>query len=259
MSTSLPLPTIFIFSEMKRTRVDEDFNPVYPYDTTSTPAIPFISPPFVNSDGFQESPPGILSLRLNKPLSFTNHAVSLNVGSGLTINSTGFLEATQQISAANPLLLQNNTLSLISSAPLYVNGSALALRLNSPFVVHNNGLAINLAEPLYVTNNSLNLRLASPFYVNNNSLNLRLPNPSGLSIDGSGLKVKAGYGLRLHANNDLYVYTDFPLDKYDNGAKQGQLYLRTGKGLQLSNNDLTVKLGAGLKFDNNGAITLAST
>ena len=244
---------------MKRTRVDEDFNPVYPYDSTSTPAIPFISPPFVNSDGFQESPPGILSLRLSRPLSITNHALSLNIGTGLTINSTGFLEAAQQISTTAPLSLQNNVLSLTCTAPLAVQDAALILRLNWPFSVNNSALTLNLASPLYLNSSSLGLRIDNPFYVNNNSLSLRLPNPSGLTFDGAGLKVKAGYGLRLHNNNDLYVDSLFPLDKYDNGPNQGKLYLRTGRGLQLTDNNLTVKLGAGLTFDSNGAITLAST
>ncbi|ALE30447.1 fiber-1 [Simian adenovirus 19] len=69
---------------MKRTKIDEDFNPVYPYDAESSPSVPFVTPPFVASNGFTESPAGVLALRYNQPLYMNNGALSLKTGGGFT-------------------------------------------------------------------------------------------------------------------------------------------------------------------------------
>ncbi|WGH00138.1 fiber-1 [Human mastadenovirus G] len=268
---------------MKRTRVDEDFNPVYPYDTTSTPAVPFISPPFVNSDGFQENPPGILSLRIARPLYFnTERNLALSIGRGLALTSTGELESTQHIQSSPPLALNNNTLSLRYATPLSLSNDQLSLSYSSPLSVVNNSLTFNFTSPLRVAddhltfnyttplkvtnnslalgyssplrllNNNLTFTIANPFTISNSSLSLKMNYPSALRLNSNGdLQVIAGWGLGIAANNDLYVKREAPLAVHESGNNAGTLYLRLGPGLRTVSENLTINPGQGLQISNN--------
>lgn len=174
---------------MKRTRVDEDFNPVYPYDTTSTPAVPFISPPFVNSDGLQENPPGILSLRIDRPLYFnTQRQLALSLGNGLAITAGGELES---------------TLSVRPNPPLVINGNSLSLRYSDPLRVVNDSLTFNFTSPLRFESGSLTFHYASPLKLMNDSLALDVEPSKGLSTDGNKLAVKLSSDLKFDNNGAI--------------------------------------------------------
>lgn len=268
---------------MKRSRIDEDFNPVYPYDTTSTPSVPFVTPPFVSSDGLEEKPPGVLNLRIARPLYFNaDKRIALLTGSGLSVNSNGNLEVTQIIQSNPPLDLSNNTLSLNLSSPLEIRDNTLALAYSeplrlvdnrltfnftsplhqadgnltfnytTPLTVMNNSLALNYAAPLRLLNNQLTFTVANPFAISNSNLSLKLQPPSALRLNNNGsLQVIAGWGLGIAGNNDLYVRKEAPLDIYERGPKEGTLYLRVGPGLRTNNNNLTLNTGQGLQINNN--------
>nr|WUR08046.1 short fiber 1 [Rhesus adenovirus 71]WUR08070.1 short fiber 1 [Rhesus adenovirus 72]WUR08094.1 short fiber 1 [Rhesus adenovirus 73] len=270
--------------QMKRARIAENFNPVYPYDTTSTPAVPFVSPPFVNSYGFQESPPGVLSLQIAKPLFFnTGKQIALSIGRGLSINSNGELQTVPTIQSQPPLNLTGNTLSLGYSFPLTVTNNNLSLSYSAPLRlvdnsltfnftsplrltdgsltfsyttplnVVNNSLALNYSLPLRLTNNNLTLGYADPFQVTGSNLSLKIASPSALRVRNGNLQVAAGYGLAIAGNNDLYVRRETPLDVYASGSKEGILYLRLGNnsGLRVINNDLNLNTGQGLQIAGN--------
>lgn len=187
---------------MKRTRVDEDFNPVYPYDSTSTPAVPFISPPFVNSDGLQENPPGVLSLRIAKPLYFDmERKLALSLGRGLAITSTGQLESTQSVQTAPPLVVNNsNTLVLRYSSPLGLSGDNLILNCSDPLRVVNNSLTFSYLSPLRFEGGSLTFNYTSPLKLLNSSLAIGINSNKGLSNDSDELSVKLTSDLKF--NND---------------------------------------------------------
>lgn len=114
----------------KRLRVEDDFNPVYPYGYARNQNIPFLTPPFVSSDGFQNFPPGVLSLKLADPITIVNGDVSLKVGGGLT--------------------LQDGSLTVDPRAPLQVVNSKLELALAAPFEVKNNKLSLLAGHGLSV-------------------------------------------------------------------------------------------------------------
>ena len=76
---------------MKRARLEDDFNPVYPYEHYNPLDIPFITPPFASSNGLQEKPPGVLSLKYTDPLTTKNGALTLKLGTGLNIDENGDL------------------------------------------------------------------------------------------------------------------------------------------------------------------------
>ncbi|APD28401.1 fiber [Human mastadenovirus D] len=108
----------------KRLRVEDDFNPVYPYGYARNQNIPFLTPPFVSSDGFKNFPPGVLSLKLADPITITNGDVSLKVGGGLTLqDGTGKLT----VNTEPPLQLTNNKLGIALDAPFDVIGDKLTL------------------------------------------------------------------------------------------------------------------------------------
>ncbi|AUG71775.1 short fiber 2 [Rhesus adenovirus 61] len=269
---------------MKRTRIEDDFNPVYPYDSVSAPAVPFVSPPFVNSDGLKESPPGVLSLQIAKPLLFdAQRKVTLSLGRGLAVNSAGQLESTQILQTNPPLLLSNNMLSLDCAFPLSVANNQLSLKYTdplrlvndsltfnftsplhlangnltfsytTPLNIINNSLALNYSPPLRLVNSNLTMGYADPFQVANSNLSLKIANPSGLRIRNGNLQIAAGYGLQIAGNNDLYVRRETPLDVYTSGAKEGILYLRLGpnSGLQVLSDNLSLKTGQGLQILSN--------
>ncbi|AAX70963.1 fiber [Human adenovirus 46] len=117
----------------KRLRVEDDFNPVYPYGYARNQNIPFLTPPFVSSDGFQNFPPGVLSLKLADPIAITNGDVSLKVGGGLTVEK------------------DSGNLKVNPKAPLQVTtDKQLEIALAYPFEVSNGKLGIKAGHGLKV-------------------------------------------------------------------------------------------------------------
>ncbi|ATU83143.1 fiber [Human mastadenovirus D] len=122
----------------KRLRVEDDFNPVYPYGYARNQNIPFLTPPFVSSDGFQNFPPGVLSLKLANPITIANGNVSLKVGGGLTLQDvTGDLT----VNAKTPLQVADD--------------KKLELAYGEPFEIKNGKLAIKTGHGLKVINEEI--------------------------------------------------------------------------------------------------------
>lgn len=122
----------------KRLRVEDDFNPVYPYGYARNQNIPFLAPPFVSSDGFQNFPPGVLSLKLADPIAIDNGNVSLKVGGGLVVEQ------------------DSGNLSVNPKPPLQVGtDKKLELALAPPFDVKDNKLALLVGDGLKVIDRSI--------------------------------------------------------------------------------------------------------
>ena len=117
--------------------MEDDFNPVYPYGYARNQNIPFLTPPFVSSDGFQNFPPGVLSLKLADPITITNGDVSLKVGGGLTVEQ------------------QTGKLSVNPDAPLQVASDKLQLALAPPFEVKDGKLSLKAGNGLKVIDESI--------------------------------------------------------------------------------------------------------
>lgn len=117
--------------------MEDDFNPVYPYDYARNQNIPFLTPPFVSSNGFQNFPPGVLSLKLADPIAITNGNVSLKVGGGLTVEH------------------QTGNLSVNPDAPLQVASNNLQLALAPPFEVKDGKLALKTGNGLKVLDKTI--------------------------------------------------------------------------------------------------------
>ncbi|ALE30482.1 short fiber-1 [Simian adenovirus 17] len=223
---------------MKRTRLEDSFNPVYPYDTdSSTPSVPFVTPPFVSSEGLEENPPGVLAIKYTDPLTTNNKGqLGLKLGGNMSITN-GELTAIVP-SVAPPLTNNNNTLGLTTSAPLALNNDSLSINLNAPLNVSNNKLNVSLGNGLVTTASKLAVRAAAPLTFDTAG-NLQLQTARPLQITNNTLGLDVGYGMIV--------------------GQAVSVNIDRSKGLQFdSARRLIVQLGSGLRFDGTGRIALSS-
>nr|QYW15042.1 fiber protein [Bat mastadenovirus] len=174
------------------------FNPVYPFDEQTQPSTAL--PPFFSSDGLEEQPGGKLALKITNPLGFDlDGHLKLKLGEGMRINVNGALEADQNLSAQDPLSLQNDQLSLkYNSSSMFVNGSGeldimhqQTLTAEAPLAIEEDKIKLKLTAPLIVKNGNLflNLHATAPINLNQNVLQLDVEE-KGLKIENSKLKLK---------------------------------------------------------------------
>lgn len=193
---------------MKRGRVDveEGFNPVYPFGSDDNNNDSTVAPPFIASNGLQENPPGTLSLKIDKPLSFSRRgALTLSHDSTLTLTPSGLgLNAAQppfnvtpegglQLSLVPPLTTTPAGLSLGTVAPpLQATDSGLQLNLRAPLTLEQGGgLGLATAAPLRTGDQGLSLQYSAPLRVTDQTLTL--PLGRGLNTDTEGkLQVLVG-------------------------------------------------------------------
>nr|WNA17607.1 fiber [Simian adenovirus GZ3-12] len=274
---------------MKRAKVEEGFNPVYPYGY-STPTD--VAPPFVASDGLQENPPGVLSLKIAKPLTFnTSKALSLAIGPGLKIQDGKLVGEGQAILANLPLQITNNTISLRfgntlalndnnelqttlqSSSPLKITDQTLSLNIGNSLVVKDDKLenALKASLPLSIANNAISLNVGTGLTINGNTLQaVPLNALSPLSISNNNISLRYGSSLtvlnnelqsnltfhpplKLNSNNSVSLNTLSPF-RIENGFLT--LYLGTKSGLLVENSSLKVQTGYGLQVTDTNALTL---
>ncbi|AFD22024.1 fiber 2 [Simian adenovirus A1285] len=236
---------------MKRSR-PADFNPVYPFPFSPPPF--FITPPFVQARGLQESPRGVLSLRL---------------GEGLSVDEQGAVTAAYRQAAA-PLVLQNGTLALTYSSPLLLTPqNTLGLQVQHPLRVQNSsGLSLLTTPPLALGTAGLTLQTGGGLQVQDAALSARLG--EGLALDAEGAMQVATTAAVTLQNRKVGLAVDWPLVATD----KLRLLLARGltvdpnlhqlgvdadplKGLTFNNNQLAIKAGKGLIFDQEGFLTVA--
>ncbi|ADY18445.1 fiber [Human adenovirus 17] len=180
----------------KRLRVEDDFNPVYPYGYARNQNIPFLTPPFVSSDGFKNFPPGVLSLKLADPITIANGDVSLKVGGGLTLQ-----EGSLTVDPKAPLQLANNKkLELVYVDPFEVSANKLSLKVGHGLKILDDksagGLKDLIGKLVVLTGKGIGTE--------------NLQNTDG-SSRGIGISVRAREGLTF--DNDGYLVAWNP--KYD--------------------------------------------
>lgn len=166
----------------KRLRVEDDFNPVYPYGYARNQNIPFLTPPFVSSDGFQNFPPGVLSLKLADPITIVNGDVSLKVGGGLALQEgSGKLT----VNTKAPLQVANDKLELAFDAPFQEKNGKLVLKTG-------HGLALLTEDNTHIPDliGTLVVRtgngIGTGSVAGGGTIDVRLGNDGGLSFDKKG-------------------------------------------------------------------------
>ncbi|AEF59065.1 fiber [Simian adenovirus 20] len=233
---------------MKRAKVEEGFNPVYPYGYNSSTEV---APPFVAADGLQENPPGVLSLKIATPLTFnSSKALSLAIGAGLTIVDGKLVSQAANFTVKSPLAFVNNELQINLGTGLNVESNALQILTEDPIQINtDNKLALNLGSGLGVVNNQLQVLLnaVAPIILSNNSLSLAIG--SGLGIVNNQLQsmLQASTPLSLQ-NNNLSINLGSGLQIHDNAL---QTTLQAQAPLSISNDTLGLQVGTGLTIANN--------
>ncbi|AAS10456.1 fiber [Simian adenovirus 24] len=251
----------------KRVRVDDDFDPVYPYDADNAPTVPFINPPFVSSDGFQEKPLGVLSLRLADPVTTKNGEITLKLGEGVDLDSSGKLISNTATKAAAPLSFSNNTISLNMDTPLYTKDGKLSLQVSPPLNILKstilNTLAVAYGSGLGLSGGTaLAVQLASPLTFDEKG-NIKINLASGpLTVDASRLSINCKRGVTVTTSGDA-IESNISWPKGIRFEGNG-IAANIGRGLEFgttsTETDVTdaypiqVKLGTGLTFDSTGAI-----
>nr|UZE90296.1 long fiber protein [Human adenovirus 41] len=222
---------------MKRARLEDDFNPVYPYEHYNPLDIPFITPPFASSNGLQEKPPGVLSLKYTDPLTTKNGALTLKLGTGLNIDENGDLSSDASVEVSAPITKTNKIVGLNYTKPLALRSNALTLSYNAPLNVVNNNLALNVSQPVTVNaNNELSLLIDAPLNADTGTLRLQSAAPLGL-VDKT-LKVLFSSPLYLD-NNFLTLAIERPLALSSNRA----VTLKYSPPLKIENENLTLSTG----------------
>ena len=222
---------------MKRARLEDDFNPVYPYEHYNPLDIPFITPPFASSNGLQEKPPGVLSLKYTDPLTTKNGALTLKLGTGLNIDENGDLSSDASVEVSAPITKTNKIVGLNYTKPLALQSNALTLSYNAPLNVVNNNLALNVSQPVTVNaNNELSLLIDAPLNADTGTLRLQSAAPLGL-VDKT-LKVLFSSPLYLD-NNFLTLAIERPLALSSNRA----VALKYSPPLKIENENLTLSTG----------------
>ncbi|UZE90871.1 L5A fiber-2 [Human adenovirus 40] len=222
---------------MKRARFEDDFNPVYPYEHYNPLDIPFITPPFASSNGLQEKPPGVLSLKYTDPLTTKNGALTLKLGTGLNIDKNGDLSSDASVEVSAPITKTNKIVGLNYTKPLALQNNALTLSYNAPFNIVNNNLALNMSQPVTINaNNELSLLIDAPLNADTGTLRLQSDAPLGL-VDKT-LKVLFSSPLYLD-NNFLTLAIERPLALSSNRA----VALKYSPPLKIENENLTLSTG----------------
>lgn len=233
---------------MKRVKVEEGFNPVYPYGYNSSTEV---APPFVAADGLQENPPGVLSLKIATPLTFnSSKALSLAIGAGLAVVDGKLVSQSSNFAVKAPLAFVGNELQLSLGTGLDVVSNALQILTEDPIQINtNNKLALNLGKglgivnkqlqmlleavaPLILTNNSLSLAIGNGLGVVNGQLQSLLATSAPLSLQNNTLSLNVGNGLHIQ-NNTL------------------QTTLQAQAPLSLTNNTMRLQVGTGLTVTGN--------
>lgn len=173
----------------KRLRVEDDFNPVYPYGYARNQNIPFLTPPFVSSDGFKNFPPGVLSLKLADPIAISNGNVSLKVGGGLTVEKdSGKLI----VNPKAPLQVANDKLELSYADPFETNANKLSLKVGHGLKVldekNSGGLQDLIGKLVVLTGKGIGVEDLKNDDGSSRGvgINVRLGTDGGLSFDRKG-------------------------------------------------------------------------
>lgn len=173
----------------KRLRVEDDFNPVYPYGYARNQNIPFLTPPFVSSDGFQNFPPGVLSLKLADPIAINNGNVSLKVGGGLTVEQdSGKLI----VNPKAPLQVANDKLELSYADPFETSANKLSLKVGHGLKVldekNSAGLQDLIGKLVVLTGKGIGVENLENDDGSSRGvgINVRLGTDGGLSFDRKG-------------------------------------------------------------------------
>ncbi len=253
---------------MKRAKTsDETFNPVYPYDTENgPPSVPFLTPPFVSPDGFQESPPGVLSLRLSEPLVTSHGMLALKMGNGLSLDDAGNLTSQDVTTVTPPLKKTKTNLSLQTSAPLTVSSGSLTVAAAAPLAVAGTSLTMQSQAPLTVQDAKLSLATQGPLTVSEGKLTLQTSAPL-TAADSSTLTVGTTPPISV-SSGSLGLDMEDPMYTHDGklGIRIGgplqvvdslhTLTVVTGNGITVANNALQTKVAGALGYDSSGNLEL---
>lgn len=184
----------------KRQRAEEEsaVDPVYPFEEVVTAPLP----PFIDVGSGLESEGLKLSLNVSSPLTFRNNAVTLKLGSGLSIAGDGSLEASAASSVSPPLTNSGGELGLAVGDGLSVsNGTLQAVAPSAPLSYSGGHLQLSTGPGLTVSNGALQTAVTAPLLQSESGIGLSLG--YGLSLSGNALVTTSPVMLAQHGWPDF--------------------------------------------------------
>nr|WGN96610.1 fiber protein [Lemur mastadenovirus] len=209
----------------KKRIVANDFDPVYPYTEQRFN----LMPPFYSSNGLEVVNGSSLALKITNPLGFDQSGdLTLKLGSGLTTNQSGELEATGTSipSLTPPLQEQGGSITLNTGEGLEIQNDKLKVKIQNPLSFNNDTLGINHGDTLETDNSgALQVKYQAP-----------------LKLDGGSLTVGTGYGLETNpTTGQIRIKADYPLT-FDNNT--ANLKIQMNSPLIVSGNKLHINLNS---------------
>ncbi|AKC34860.1 fibre [Skunk adenovirus 1] len=221
-------------------------------------AVQFPTPP---------APPAPISFQT--PLTQNNNSVSLNIGQGLAIQNnqlvataTGGGGGGVDYEFVSPLFKVNKRVALQMGQGLTLDNERLSVKVGSGISIQNGALTANLPQyqfidPLSIVNGRVALQIGQGLTLLNNRLSVNT---------GSGISIQNG-ALTVNFPNPT-TFTS-PLKKEDNDVHMvlgnglttdnGELVVKLNKGLTFRDTRIEAKLGPGLYFNSDNAISATNT
>lgn len=219
--------------------------------------IPFPMPPFASDwDFYPSNQGGILNIRTSPPITHTLNGITLALGDGLGLQD-GKLVATggtaTMYKGKVPIMIDpaTKTISLaIDNNTLNVTNSVLTARTYSaapPLSVVGDLISLNIGSGFKLTNNALDVNVGNGLTANSGPITVNIGKDGGLMIDAPtgqmklnitapmetsavGLGISMGPGMRVNDGGQLTLALKAPVATDGNGV----LGLNVGNGLQVN-------------------------
>nr|WRQ19824.1 MAG: fiber protein [unidentified adenovirus] len=237
--------------------------------------LPTIMPPLGNGLIMQQ---GNLTTAIGDGLKFIGNNMAVSVGNGLHINSDGQIELSDAFTSSSPFnlgqglrLYQGNiTVSLGEGMRFNLNNIEPRINTTRGLKMKDSQLEVSVGNGLaYEPNGTITLKIGNALQFDDN-FTVHVKYGRGLVRVDNTLEPKLGMGLQFDINNRVTVALTNGLGWSEDGKiqtriKQGlefsgyDMKVKTGRGLRFEGMALEANLGAGLRFDDNGAIQTTPT
>nr|WGN96508.1 fiber protein [Lemur mastadenovirus]WGN96542.1 fiber protein [Lemur mastadenovirus] len=268
----------------KKRIVANDFDPVYPYTEQRFN----LMPPFYSSNGLEVVDGASLAVKTQNPLGFSSSGdLTLKLGAGLTTNQNGELEAsgTSIPSLSPPLIEQGGAITIDLGDGLKTDNGKLMIKSQNPFSFDGGNLSLITGDGLEEdSNGALKLKTEAPMKFTSGALGIATGNGLDTNPTTNQLRIKCNHPLTFDNAANLKIHMNYPFVISNNALSlnlnsssalsinqvlkvntttplsvtSNSITLNTGRGLVKNGNNLEARLGTGLSFDNNGAISAAA-
>lgn len=171
-----------------------------------------------------------LGLQGNNGLTYAQGVISANLGQGLELRDNAI-----SVKLGQNLQFVNGAVTATAPSGTSTQTTPANLTADSPLSVANNKVRISLGPSLQIANHALSVKIGDGLHVSDQGISIRA---------GTGLKFRNGL-LEVNENVSGPTVTAEPPLKIEGE----RLSLSLGRGLDITENKLELKIGPGLRFN----------